>query len=111
MFLGKVVGTVWSTKRAPNLGSLRLLLIHPVDLSVATNENLVVCADVIGAGVGELVICAYGHAARMAVGSNPDISVEAAVIGIVDELETSPDFKSQVPSAFPNAKEPEHGDQ
>lgn len=101
MFLGKVVGTVWSTKKVPNLGSLRFLLIHPVNLNVATNEDLVVVADVVGAGVGEMVICAYGHAARMAIGSNPDISVEAAVVGIVDELETSADFKSRLPGNGP----------
>jgi ethanolamine utilization protein EutN len=50
-----------------------------------------------GPGVGELVICAYGHAARMALGNNPDISVEAAVVGIVDELEASPEFRSKLP--------------
>jgi ethanolamine utilization protein EutN len=97
MFLGKVVGTVWSTKKVDNLRNLRLLLIHPVNLNVKTNEDLVVAADVVGAGVGELVICAYGHAARMAIGNNPDISVEAAVVGIVDELEASPEFRSKLP--------------
>jgi ethanolamine utilization protein EutN len=99
MFLGKVVGTVWSTRKVSNLSGLRFLLIHPVNLNVATNEDLVVVADVIGAGVDEMVICAYGHAARMAIGNNPDISVEAAVVGIVDELETSKDFKSNLPQA------------
>ena len=44
-----------------------------------------------------MVICAYGHAARMALGNNPDVSVEAAVIGIVDELEASPLLKSKMP--------------
>ena len=34
MFLGKVVGTVWATKKVDNLRSLRLLLIHPVNLNV-----------------------------------------------------------------------------
>jgi ethanolamine utilization protein EutN len=98
MFLGKVVGTVWATKKVDNLRSLRLLLIHPVNLNVKTNEDLVVVADVVGAGMGELVICAYGHAARMALGNNPDISVEAAVVAIVDELETSPEFRSVLPA-------------
>ncbi|MCA9787990.1 MAG: ethanolamine utilization protein EutN [Calditrichaeota bacterium] len=103
MFLGKVVGTVWSTKKVDNLRNLRLLLIHPVNLKVKTNEDLVVVADVVGAGVGELVICAYGHAARMAIGNNPDISVEAAVVGIVDELEASPEFLSVIPGEPGNA--------
>ncbi len=98
MFLGKVVGSVWSTRKVASLGSLRFLLIHPVNLNVATNEDLVVVADVIGAGVGEMVICAYGHAARTAIGTNLDISIEAAVVGIVDELEVSDEFKAQFPT-------------
>ncbi len=97
MFLGQVVGTVWSTKKVDNVMNLRFLLIHPVNLKKSTNEDLVVAADVVGAGVGEMVICAYGHAARMAIGSNPDISIEAAVVGIVDELETSSYFMSKLP--------------
>ena len=77
--------------------ALRFLLVHPVGLNYATNEDLVVVADVIGAGEGEMVLCAYGHAARTAVGTNLDISIEAAVIGIVDELEASPELKGKLP--------------
>ncbi len=97
MFLGKVVGTVWSTKKVENLRNLRMLLVHPVNLKKKTNEDLVVVADVVGAGVGEMVICAYGHAARMAVGQDKDISIEAAVVGIVDELEAGPDYRGDRP--------------
>jgi hypothetical protein len=47
----------------------------------------------------------------MAVGNDPDISIEAAVVGIVDELEPSQDFRSQLPAGFPGGKERGHGDQ
>jgi len=32
MFLGKVIGTVWSTKKTPDLEGVRFLVVHPFDL-------------------------------------------------------------------------------
>ncbi|HZI17109.1 MAG TPA: EutN/CcmL family microcompartment protein [Pyrinomonadaceae bacterium] len=86
MFLGKVVGTVWSTKKAPDLEGVRFLVVHPFDLDKEPTKNIVVVADRLGAGVGEVVICAYGKAARSAIGDQ-EMSIEAAVVGIVDRVD------------------------
>jgi microcompartment protein CcmK/EutM len=86
MFLGKVVGTVWSTKKTPDLEGVRFLIVHPYDLDKEPTKNIVVVADRLGAGVGEIVMCAYGKAARTAIG-NRDMSIEAAVVGIVDRMD------------------------
>lgn len=86
MFLGKVVGTVWSTKKTPDLEGVRFLIVHPIDLDKEPTRNIVVVADRLGAGVGEVVMCAYGKAARSAVG-NQEMSIEAAVVGIVDRMD------------------------
>jgi ethanolamine utilization protein EutN len=90
MFLGKVVGTVWSTKKVSDLEGLRFLVIHPIDLDKEPTRNMVIVADRLGAGVGETVMCAYGRAARSAMG-NQDLSIEAAVIGIVDRVDVQED--------------------
>lgn len=94
MFLGKVVGTVWSTKKAENLKNLRFLIINPINLKHKPLTDVVIAADVLGAGVGETVICAYGHAARQAIyPENPTkISIEAAVVGIVDRMDVHSDL-------------------
>jgi ethanolamine utilization protein EutN len=86
MFLGKVVGTVWSTKKTPDLEGVRFLIIHPYDLDKEPTKNIVVVADRLGAGIGEIVMCAYGKAARTAIG-NQDMSIEAAVVAIVDRMD------------------------
>ena len=86
MFLGKVVGTVWSTKKTPDLEGVRFLIVHPYDLDREPTKNVVVVADRLGAGTGEVVMCAYGKAARSAIG-NQDMSIEAAVVGIVDRVD------------------------
>jgi len=86
MFLGKVIGTVWSTKKTPDLEGVRFLIVHPYDLNREPTKNVVVVADRLGAGTGEVVMCAYGKAARTAIG-NQDMSIEAAVVGIVDRVD------------------------
>lgn len=86
MFLGKVVGTVWSTKKTPDLEGVRFLIVHPIDLDKEPTKNIVVVADRLGAGVGETVMCAYGKAARSAVGDQ-EMAIEAAVVGIVDRVD------------------------
>jgi ethanolamine utilization protein EutN len=86
MFLGKVVGTVWSTKKSPDLEGVKFLIVHPIDMDKEPTKNVVVVADRLGAGIGEVVMCAYGKAARTAVG-NQEMAIEAAVVGIVDKMD------------------------
>ena len=91
MFLGKVVGTVWSTKKTPDLEGVRFLIVHPIDLDKEPTRNIVVVADRLGAGIGEVVMCAYGKAARTAIG-NQDMAIEAAVVGIIDRVDVQDDM-------------------
>ena len=98
MFLAKVVGTVWSTKKAPDLEGVRFLIVHPYDLDKEPTLNIVVVADRLGAGTGEMVMCAFGKAARSAIG-NQDMSIEAAVVGIVDRVDINDTLSDEMREA------------
>ncbi|MFH2048139.1 MAG: EutN/CcmL family microcompartment protein [bacterium] len=91
MFIGKVVGSLWATRKTDNTRGIKFLIIQPYNLNKAPNTDTVVAVDVLGAGEGELVMVAYGRAARVAVG-NENMSIEAAVIGIIDEYEIKPEY-------------------
>jgi len=104
MFLARVVGQVWATAKWPELEGLRFLLVRPYDLAdlrkgpaaSPSPDAAVVVADVLGAGPGEDVIVAYGHAARVGVepdlapGEKPHRPIDAAVVGIVDRWDVEP---------------------
>jgi len=90
MFLGRVVGQLWATKKADDLKGLRLLVVEAVDERAepgAPKVTPVVAADPMGADIGEHVIVAFGKAARVACGGDGDYAFEAAIVGIVDDLE------------------------
>src|ERR1700754_5188447 len=98
MFLAKVVGTVLSTKKSPNLEGVRFLIVHPYDLDKEPTRNIVVVADRLGAGTSEMVMCVSGKAARSAIGDQ-DMSIEAAVVGIVDRVEINETFSDEMREA------------
>ncbi len=91
MFIGRVVGSLWATQKTANTDGMKFLIIQPQNLNKAPNTDTVVAADVLGAGEGEIVMVAYGRAARLAVGRD-DISIEAAVVAIIDEYEVKREF-------------------
>ncbi len=83
MLVGKVVGTVVSTRKSEKLVGSKFMIVEPVKGMSDSNEKLV-AVDIIGAGIGETVLVACGSAAR--IGCNMDNSpVDAAIVGIVDD--------------------------
>jgi ethanolamine utilization protein EutN len=90
MFLGRVVGEVWATRKAPDLAGLRLLVVEALDERRepgAPKVTPVVAADPLGAAFGEHVVVAFGKAARVACGGDGDYAFEAAIVGIVDDFD------------------------
>jgi ethanolamine utilization protein EutN len=88
VILARVVGTVVATRKDERLVSSKLLVARPVDPSGKMNGAYLVAVDTVDAGVGETVLVVSGSSARMASGLK-DCPVDAAIVGIVDEIEMS----------------------
>ena len=86
MILAKVVGTVVATRKDPRLVSSKLLIARSMDPRGKPEGNYVVAIDTVDAGFGETVLIVSGSSARMAAGMK-DCPVDAAIVGIVDEIE------------------------
>ena len=85
MKLGRIVGTVVSTRKDPKIEGLRLYLVQDVSLKLEGKDSFVVAADAMGAGVGEVVLYASGSSARQTDATN-NKPVDAVVMAIVDTL-------------------------
>jgi len=86
MILGKVIGTVWSTKKDENLVGSKLLIVRQLSLDFKEKENFVVAVDSVGAGEGEIVLVATGSSARQ-TNTTKNRPVDAVVMAIVDKLD------------------------
>jgi len=88
LILGKVIGNVWSTRKDENLVGSKFLIVRQLNLDYTPKENFVVAVDSVGAGVGEVVLCAQGSSARQtAITKNKP--VDAVIMAIVDKLDIS----------------------
>jgi microcompartment protein CcmK/EutM len=88
MILGKVIGTVWSTKKDENLVGSKLLIVRQIELDYQEKSNFLVAVDSVGAGEGEIVLVASGSSARQTV-ITKNKPVDAVVMAIVDKLDVS----------------------
>ncbi len=88
MFLGKVIGTVWSTKKDENLVGAKFLIVKQLDLNLKEKENFVVAVDSVGAGEGEVVLVATGSSSRQTEFTK-NKPVDAVIMAIVDKLDIS----------------------
>jgi microcompartment protein CcmK/EutM len=86
MLLGRVIGTVVSTNKEPELNGLKLLLVRGADIEGKPTGSLVVAVDAVGAGVGEVVLYASGSSARQ-TRVTKDRPVDATIMAIVDAIE------------------------
>ena len=82
MIIGKVVGSIVSTRKNDNLVGNKFMIVElPKDMS--DGRSKIVAIDNIGAGIGETVLVATGSAARIGCGVE-ETPVDAAIVGIVD---------------------------
>lgn len=91
MYLGKVIGSVVSTKKEESMKGRKLLMIRPMLVDpedpgrFKPGNNTIVAIDTLGAGEDELVMFAQGSSARQAEGLK-SIPVDAAIVGLVDSV-------------------------
>jgi len=88
LFLGKVIGTVWSTKKDENLVGAKFLIVRKLDLDLNEKSDFVVAVDSVGAGEGEVVLVATGSSSRQ-THFTQDKPIDAVIMAIVDKLDIS----------------------
>lgn len=91
MLLAEVIGTVVASRKEEELEGLRFLVLRPLDAKMQSSGKIVVAADAVGAGVGEVVLYASGSAARQTK-LTTNRPVDAVIMAIVDQVEVGGDL-------------------
>jgi len=86
MLIGKVVGTVVSSRKDPKIEGLKFLLVRQVDVDLKELTGYVVAADAVGAGIGEYILYATGSSARQTVVTDKR-PIDAVIMAIIDQWE------------------------
>jgi ethanolamine utilization protein EutN len=100
MLFGRVHGTAVCTIKYPGTEGVKLLVVQPLNKRLEPQGGLVVAADVVEAGIGDLCVMVRSREAALAMRDVTFVPVDLALVGIVDELEVRPDedFDFKLPS-------------
>ena len=79
MILGTVRGNIVATRKAESIVGFKLLLVEPY---FGDHKKIIVVADNMGAGIGELVLVTTNETTQYAL--TRSAPVDAVVVGIVD---------------------------
>lgn len=82
MIVGKVVGSVVSTRKNENLVGSKFMVVEPL-AELGNPAKKIVAVDNVGAGIGEIVLVTLGSSARVGCGIE-NAPVDATIVGIVD---------------------------
>lgn len=84
MKIGKVINSVWATRKADSLIGVKLMIVQLLDRPNDEEGKIIVAADIIGAGIGEKVLITEGSSARHMDHLN-ETPIDSIIIGIIDE--------------------------
>ncbi len=80
MVVGKVTGSIFSTRKLDSLTGFKLMVVN----IGKGKDDFVVAMDTLGAGIGDIVLVTLGDSARFAC-QNEKTPIDAVIVGIVDQ--------------------------
>jgi len=87
MLIGRVIGDVVATQKAPSHEGRKILVVQPLNLDGSDRGEAVLALDAVDAGIGERVLVSTeGYSAMTAVG-RPNSPIDMAVIGVIDSID------------------------
>lgn len=89
MNLGRVIGSVWATRKDPSLEGKPMLLVQPLRADGTARGRPLAALDTADAGPGDRVL--YVTSAEAALPFRPPqelTATDATIVGVVDSVDT-----------------------
>lgn len=85
MYLGKVIGTIWATRKYETLVGYKMQFVQPINAELINLGEPIIALDTVGAGPGEIIF--YVTASEAVIPLDVDMApVDASIVGIVDSI-------------------------
>ena len=94
MVLGKVIGSVWATRKDEKLKTMKFLIVRHLNFDMTMKDSFTVAVDAVGAGAGEIVLTASGSSARLTELTYQK-PVDTVIMAIVDKFDIDPGWNSE----------------
>lgn len=85
MYLGKVIGTIWATRKYETITGYKMQFVQPLNAELEKTGDPLIALDTVGAGPGEIIY--YVTASEAVIPLDVDMApVDASIVGIVDSI-------------------------
>jgi ethanolamine utilization protein EutN len=85
MHLGKVIGTIWATRKYETVNGYKMLLVQPINSDKEKIDDPIIALDTVGSGTDEIIY--YVTASEAVIPLDVDMApVDATIVGIVDSI-------------------------
>ncbi len=89
MIIGRVVGDIVATQKAPSHTGRKVLIVQPLNLDGSERGDVVLALDAVDAGVGDRVLVVTEGWSAMTAVERPQSPIDMAVVGVVDSVTLS----------------------
>jgi len=93
MLIGRVIGDVVATQKAPSHEGRKILVIQPLNLDGSDRGEVVLALDAVDAGIGERVLVVTEGFSAMTAVERPNSPIDMAVIGVIDAIDLVENLK------------------
>jgi microcompartment protein CcmK/EutM len=86
MVIGRVIGDVVATQKAPSHEGRKILMVQPLNLDGSERGEVLLALDAVDAGVGDRVLVVTEGWSAMTSVERPHSPIDMAVVGVVDTV-------------------------
>jgi len=87
MLIGRVIGDVVATQKAPSHVGRKILVVQPLNLDGSDRGEALLALDAVDAGIGERVLIVTEGFSAMTAVERPNSPIDMAVVGVIDAVE------------------------
>lgn len=85
MYLGKIIGTIWATRKYDAVTGYKMQFVQPINGELEKLGEPIIALDTVGAGPGEIIF--YVTASEAVIPLDVDMApIDASIVGIVDSI-------------------------
>jgi len=86
VLIGRVVGDVVATQKAPSHEGQKILMVEPLNLDGSARGDIILALDAVDAGVGDRVLVVTEGWSAMSAVERDRAPIDMAVVGVVDSV-------------------------
>jgi ethanolamine utilization protein EutN len=86
VLIGRVVGDVVATQKAPSHEGQKILMVEPLNLDGSARGDIILALDAVDAGVGDRVLVVTEGWSAMSAVEREHAPIDVAVVGVIDSV-------------------------